>query len=130
MAGRTKSSAWARTASQVAKVTMQMSPRPSDDRANRNLARVPGTPAPARGDGGLTLVGILDVVAILGLVATAISVAWRRTGQSRHLAETVARVHDLLDTARLEALRSGRDLAVEVDVAGRRLSIPAIDKIL
>lgn len=34
----------------------------------------------------------------------------------------------LLDAARVEALRSGRDLPVEVDLAGDRLEVPAIGR--
>ena len=105
---------------------MRISPRPNDARAMTGGS----LSTSARGDEGMTLIEILVVVAILGLMAAAVSADWHRTSRSRRLSDIGARVHALLDAARVEALRSGRDLSVEVDTAGRRLSVSAIDKVL
>jgi general secretion pathway protein H len=85
-------------------------------------------PRTVGGDAGLTLVEILVVVAILGLMATAISTDWQRSSRSRRLLDIGGTMRAFIDAARVEALRSGRDLSVEVDPAGGRLEVPAIGR--
>ena len=78
----------------------------------------------------MTLVEILVVVAILGLIATAISADWHASNRSGRLSDLGSQVHALLDAARMEALRSGQDLSVEIDPAGRQLKVGAFNKLL
>jgi general secretion pathway protein H len=82
------------------------------------------------GEAGMTLVEILVVVAILGLIATAISADWHASNRSRRLSDMGSQVHALLDAARMEALRSGQDLTVDIDPAGRQLRVGALNKLL
>lgn len=71
---------------------------------------------------GMTILEVLFVVAILGLVAAVAVEAMSTYGPRIQLRQTVGQAAQLINKARIEAIRRGVTTVVEADIGGRTLT--------
>jgi general secretion pathway protein H len=86
------------------------------------------SPRPTIADrSGFTLLETLIAIAILSIATVSVSFAFPGLRERSELRLATARLDDLLARAKDEALRSHQATVVRVDMAERRIGVPALD---